>query len=1075
MNSRLAAAPTPSVASGRHGRTRLVIVAMLAAVGLTAVACVEPPPTADTAPPVLTLPADIATAATSPAGATVTFTATAADDVSGTRPVTCTPASGTVFAVGATTVNCSATDEAGNNASGSFSITVSPYVAPPSDGATMVAAGFNFTCALMNDGGIKCWGGNTRGELGNGTTTSTPHPVDVVGIDSAVDIAAGTSETCAVLDNGTVKCWGESSAGQNLTPTAVAGITDAIRVTMGGSHRCVLRSGGAISCWGRNVDGELGNGTWLDSTAPVTVAGITNAVSVAAGYQNSCAVLADGTLNCWGRRLDQLFVNSNTPYVVSGVTGAVSVGAGVDVACVRINDGTVRCLGHNGNGQLGDGTLGGPPSPTPVTVVGVSNAIGQTTGIYHSCAIVSGGTVQCWGSNTLGQLGDGTYTYSGSAVTASELSSVVQVATGRFHTCGVLADGGVRCWGSNSMGQLGTANIDPAPAPITVLPADPTPPVLTLPADITVAATSVAGAPVTFTATAMDEVSGVRPVTCTPSSGSVFAIGGHWVACTTTNAHGFQVTERFTVTVTPFVPPVDTTPPVLSLPADITVVASSAAGAVVTFTATAFDAVSGTRPVTCTPASGTVFSVGATTVNCSASDEAGNNATGSFSVTVTPFVPPVDTETPVLSLPADITVVASSAAGAVVTFAATAFDAVSGTRAVTCTPTSGSVFAVGSTDVECSATDEAGNTAVGNFLVTVGAFLPATGITAGLNHTCTIQGTGTVQCWGDNSYGQLGDGTTNDSITPVEVTGITNAVDISAGASDSTCAVLADGTSRCWGRNDYGQLGTGSTGAFVVAPTEMVGVSTATRVSVGEKQTCVILAAGDVRCSGYNNLGQLGNGTMFDSPVPLPVIGITTAVSIDIGQQHTCAVLADEALTCWGLIHNGAAGIPPLLSNTPHYVGGSYLSVSAGNGVTCALGHGLITDIECWGRNDTGQLGNGTFDYSLTPTAVFGLTPVASHSTGLRHTCVATTLGTAYCWGAALFMTLGAGEDVTDTSLAVQVEGLSTVASVASGGDHSCALLVGGEVRCWGRNDEGQLGDGSTADSSIPVVSGLGS
>jgi uncharacterized repeat protein (TIGR01451 family) len=234
---------------------------------------------------------------------------------------------------------------------------------------------------------------------------------------------------------------------------------------------------------------------------------------------------------------------------------------------------------------------------------------------------------------------------------------------------------------------------------------DSTPPVLSLPASITAEATGPNGAVVNYTVTATDNVDDTVPVTCTPASGSTFPLGTTAVACSSTDKAGNTATGSFTVTVR------DSTPPTLSLPANITVNATAALTPVA-FTATATDLVDGTDPVNCTVTSGSGFALGTTAVACSSTDKAGNTATGSFTVTVR------DTTPPALSLPANITV-NGTATLTPVTFTATATDNVDGSVPVTCNPASGSGFPVGTTIVNCQASDESGNTASGNFTVTV--------------------------------------------------------------------------------------------------------------------------------------------------------------------------------------------------------------------------------------------------------------------------------------------------------------------------------------------------------------------
>jgi HYR domain len=245
------------------------------------------------------------------------------------------------------------------------------------------------------------------------------------------------------------------------------------------------------------------------------------------------------------------------------------------------------------------------------------------------------------------------------------------------------------------------------------------PPTFTsLPASMTVPATGAAGAVVDYPpATAVDPEDGPLPATCLPASGTLFAIGETTVTCTVTDSEPTPntVTGSFTVTVTPLPP--DTTPPVVTVPGPLTQQATGPGGAVVTFVASATDAVDGPRPVTCAPTSGSTFPVGSTTVTCSASDLAAPPNTGSatFVVTVT------DTTAPTFSgVPAGLTLQAAGPSGAVGSYALpTATDLVDGARPVACSPASGSTFPFGSTPVNCSASDTRGNTATATFSVTV--------------------------------------------------------------------------------------------------------------------------------------------------------------------------------------------------------------------------------------------------------------------------------------------------------------------------------------------------------------------
>jgi len=175
----------------------------------------------------------------------------------------------------------------------------------------------------------------------------------------------------------------------------------------------------------------------------------------------------------------------------------------------------------------------------------------------------------------------------------------------------------------------------------------------------------------------------------------------------------------------------------------------------------------------------------------------------------------------------------------------------------------------------------------------------AVAITAGSSHTCAVLADGTVRCWGDNWGFQLGDGTRISSSVPVAVTGISSAVAIAAGANH-TCALLADGAIRCWGAGGYGQLGDGTWRGSSTVPVPVTGISTAVAIAAGWFHTCAVLADGAVRCWGSNDhgSGQLGDGTTASSNVPVPVTGISTTVAVAAGVHHTCAVLADGAVRC---------------------------------------------------------------------------------------------------------------------------------------------------------------------------------
>jgi predicted metallo-beta-lactamase superfamily hydrolase len=262
----------------------------------------------------------------------------------------------------------------------------------------------------------------------------------------------------------------------------------------------------------------------------------------------------------------------------------------------------------------------------------------------------------------------------------------------------------VSCSATDAHGNTGTDTFK-----ITIR--DTTAPVVTAPADITTTTTATSGKSVTFSASASDNIDGSITPTCSPASGANFPVGTTTVTCSATDTHGNTGTDSFHVTVTL----VDTTPPVVTAPADISTTTTVSSGKSVSFSASATDNLDGPRPTTCNPASGANFPVGTTTVTCSATDTHGNTGTDSFHVTVTL----VDTTPPVVTAPADITREATSGAGAVVTFSATATDNLDGALTPSCPPGSGSTFPLGATTVTCSATDAHGNTGTDSFKITI--------------------------------------------------------------------------------------------------------------------------------------------------------------------------------------------------------------------------------------------------------------------------------------------------------------------------------------------------------------------
>jgi alpha-tubulin suppressor-like RCC1 family protein len=236
------------------------------------------------------------------------------------------------------------------------------------------------------------------------------------------------------------------------------------RLGVGAQHACAVVSGGLVKCWGSNQYGQLGDNAAEGFTAtPQTVVNLKGVTSVSAGYYHSCALLSNGTVKCWGFNADGELGDGDTtdkptPQTVVGLTGVVALTTEGTAGhtCALLKGGTMECWGSNVNGKLGDGTT--VDRTTPVPVLGVTGVVAVATGLDHTCAIVAGGHVECWGYNALGELGTGDTAPRSGPVAVVGLSGATAIAAGSYHTCAVVTGGAVKCWGGESLGSSTTFN-----------------------------------------------------------------------------------------------------------------------------------------------------------------------------------------------------------------------------------------------------------------------------------------------------------------------------------------------------------------------------------------------------------------------------------------------------------------------------------------------------------------------------------------------------------------------------------------------------------------------------------------
>jgi alpha-tubulin suppressor-like RCC1 family protein len=350
-----------------------------------------------------------------------------------------------------------------------------------------------------------------------------------------------------------------------------------------------------------------------------------------------------------------------------------------------------------------------------------------------------------------------------------------------------------------------------------------------------------------------------------------------------------------------------------------------------------------------------------------------------------------------------------------------------------------------------------------------------TSVSAGTSHACAIASNGAAYCWGDGSYGRLGNGTNSVIFqkTPGAVQGSLRFETVSAG-NGHTCAVALDGRGYCWGRNDYGQLGNGST-AFSNVPVTVSNDLRFSSISAAERNSCGLTTDGAAYCWGWNWWGQLGNGTQSNSngfsDVPVAVTGGLKFISLSTLAATVCGVTEDGALYCWGYNSDGMLGDRTReFSTVPVRVGTGVQFAVVSVGVRHACGISREGSAYCWGLNENGRLGNGrNFGTEPTPVAVSGNIVFTNISAGLTHTCGRGSDGRAYCWGYNGYGQLGDGTR-TDRFVPTPVTGplMVTTAGVSAGTQFSCGAAVD-RILCWGWNSSYRLGNGTYDDSLIPV------
>jgi alpha-tubulin suppressor-like RCC1 family protein len=723
-----------------------------------------------------------------------------------------------------------------------------------------------------------------------------------------------------------------------------------VRLAAGGAHACRVTDAGRVLCWGANGRGQLGDGTRRTRGRPAFVAGLEDAVEVTAGAAHTCARTRAGAVFCWGAGLrGQLGHGADgeaaqavlRPVRVEGLADVVQVAAGALHTCALRADGRVACWGDDAAGQLGDGEPAAGRRATPVELE-LEGVRAIAAGQQHTCAVDARGAVRCWGAGDEGQLGHGRSGPEAGSSFPVEVAldrPVIGVTAGQDHTCAwtgaggaarsggegsggaaearpARGDGEVLCWGANDRGQLGRGG---APEDRAATPG----PVRQLRGVAAVHA-------------------GAQHTCARLASGPVFCWGGNRFGQVGDGTHADAPA------------PAATGVAAAELAAGETHTCARHRGGAVACWGRNDRGQLGDGRVAWRATPGFVEElrgVGAVAAGghhtCALRESAaicwGDNALGQLG---------------------DLTHVARSAPVPAVF--------VRGPRQVaaalgrTCVRDAEGVVSCVGYRGDASAPDGADARPRAVALGELGEIVQ---LAVARDFACALSGEGAIHCWGDNSRGQLGDGTLESRAEPTAVRGAGDAREIAVGVAHA-CARLLSGAVYCWGANERGQLGDGTNEDRTV-PTEVVELADAERLALGRSHSCARRRDGTVACWGGNASGQLGDGTTTARTTPAAVRELSGVEELAAGWLHTCA-RSGGAVRCWGANTHGQLGraTEAVRASSPASVESleGAVQITAGGLHTCArTADGRVA---CWGANTHGQLGGGVTLYAPRPVLV---------------------------------------------------------------------------------------------------------
>lgn len=1015
--------------------------------------------------------------------------------------------------------------------------------------ATSVDLGESTSCALLASSEVACWGLGYWGQLGDGTQLDSNLPRIVPSLSDVIDISVGPSQVCAVLSSGIVKCWGDGFFGGNsgqtfLEPRAISGIVNAKTVDVGTSHVCVLTTANRMFCWGNNSYGQLGDGTTTLRALPTMVASISDVNQMSLGYMHTCATLIDGASRCWGLNSegqlgDGTKTNRKSPTAVATLGLSRSIAAGMYSTCAIQLDGVTKCWGANSAGMLGDGTETAQLKPTTIAPsVALKNL---SVGPMHVCATTVDFRASCWGTGIRGQLGNGYDSSSAQAIYVSQLESPIRLNVddlGKFRLLAITASSvvGTRTIFTNSTGVITSAPLLQRPA--------------TLSGGLLVDSTK------TWTPAAWSGFPEVRsslqwlrcsapilkpavsaPVGCSEIQGE----NSNSYVQTSTDA-GLYVTVAET---------------------SINELGSSLSVAAVTNVTKQLPAFTSSPTLGGTPAVGAMMSVTAgigvgypaATVSYQwyrcATEIRASRDTVPFDCAVIPVAVGSTYSITAADMGFALTarVTRANSVGTAAQVAAST-ELVTGVPSYFAAPTVSGTSAVGST---ISATQgswysyPAANTQLQwhrcNAIVLVSTIQPASCVpisgATGSDYVLQAEDAGSFVTISVSKTNAVGDATvwaarsavTNQAPTVITVPQVSGVASVGAAltvASGTWQSFPVAGTAYQWYRCDdphaagVTSIPTGclpipsstsagytiaavDMGAYLAAAvTKSNSVGAVTRLSAttpiieGKPSESSAATVSGTRSNGSTL--QIIEGTWYSYPtisdtrlqwyrcnssvntnvVSLPVgcVEIAGATSTsyvlmpeDSGYFVTPAISKSNAVgtTAVWVAQSVASVQQPTLIAAPSIAGtpslGGVLQATAGSWQGFPAVSHSYSWYQCANVIAISSIGYPAGCQTYVSTAVT--------SVGADHGCVAQSDGTVSCWGANANGQLGNGSSSAST-VPVSVAGISTATAVSSGSGFSCALLTDSTVKCWGANASRQLGDGSTSARSTPVaVSGV--